>query len=119
HPGIPPRRALPQLEAQLREASHALAQVPHLGPERLPRVENRGLDATSAAHIDRGGAHVRVEPRLLQTTGEAFSVAADVDSQAVRRACQESIEVSRSDLMPAVQDDDVLADRLDAGEEVA
>ena len=53
------------------------------------------------------------------STAGPFSVAADVDSQAVRRACQESIEVSRSDLMPAVQDDDVLADRLDVGEEVA
>src|SRR2546422_6651857 len=117
--GISPGLALQQLEEQFLEASDDLAHVPHLGPERLRGVEDRGLDAISAAHIDRGGAHIRVEPRLLQTTGEAFSVAADVDSQADRRACQESIEVSRSDLMPAVQDDDVLADRLDVGEEVA
>src|SRR5436309_10665147 len=66
-----------------------------------------------------GGSRVRLVARLLQQPRERGLVAADVDPQAVRRTGEESAQLPGGDLMAAVQDHDVLADRLDVWEEVA
>ena len=62
---------------------------------------------------------IGVEARVLEEPDEGIAVAAHIDAQAIRRAGQELAQLSRGNLVTAIQDDDVLADRLDVGEEVA
>src|SRR5438094_8259488 len=69
--------------------------------------------------MQSGGPRDRLEARLRQQPRERSLVAADVDAQAVRGTGEELTQLTGGDLMAAIQDDDVLADRLHVREEVA
>src|SRR5205807_2919817 len=111
--------SLDELEEEFLEAPYLPTHVPHFDTEGFRGLENRGLDSRLARHMHARRRGIGLQSRLPEPPRERLAVATDVDPQAVRGTAEELAQLARGNLVPTVEDHDVLADRLDIGKEVA